>query len=447
MKALKLMFPKLREIYSATALLLLFSGSAPAQAAAPAPVEPFLAPWTGIWQIADDHVPAADAGREAKRFVEIRPTEDGKGLAVSRNVALQEYVNEIIIPDGVRRPVSSENCSGWQSSRWMPESGVIIGSSEIRCEEAEPYTLSNLRIILDATRMVDILLLQASGQTRVAVQRLDLVRELDGEANVLNSRRLTAARTAISAPWDLNTIIELSGIVDTTALEAALLEKNTQLRLDAKSLRRMSDAQMPDQIIDLIVALSLPDKFIIRENGQVAMRSFTPDASAGHDRYPFPVVYYYPVSLWDYRYIHGFYGYYPMAWNHYSPFWWGYPIYTGRILPRPPSRPTDPSSPPDGEGESRLSSSRGYVQITPRDADRRAVSREAQVQGRTSRTAAPAGRSKPAGQSASGEGRPASSAAPETGGRSPSGGAPSSPGASPAGYRSGESGDGRAAPR
>jgi hypothetical protein len=420
-------------------LLLLLPFSIYAHSHSAIQTDPLLTPWTGLWTIVDDRIASSSQKTDTNATIEIRATADGKGLEISRKISKQPDVKEVLIPDGIKRSVQAQNCSGWQSTKQFPETGLLIGTSDMNCKESGPYSTLNLRMILAADQMVDILAIKASGQTRLAIRRLSLDREISSTEDLKSSLAAIASRTALSAPWSVNHIIELSKMVDTPVLQAAILEKNVQLKLDSKFLKQLQSAKLPKEAIDLLVALAFPDKFDIEKNGQVALRPWTAFSSSGASRYSYPSdMTYYPGSFYPY-YPYSYYRYAGLFapdsyWYYYSPGWWDYPIYISG------------SSGNNG----RLSSNRGYVQIEPRDTGHHAQPRDGHAPSSFGRsgTYVPGSSSSPTyyppSNSSSG-----SYSAPSGGssGTSSGGGGSSSPSASPGGYSSGSSSGGQAVPR
>jgi hypothetical protein len=443
MKTTKQLSSRMPWVFLLAMLMLPLAGSVQAQTNAAAPIDPSLTPWIGVWTIIDDQTADLTADRKSKAVVEIRPSADGKGLDISRKTPQQTDAKEAVIPDGVRRPVESKSCSGWQVAKWLPESGLIIGSSDYNCKESGSYTLSNLKMILSTDQMADILLIKTSGQTRLAVQHLAFDHELTSAGESMPNQLAVASRMAVSAPWDLGKVIKLAKEIDPLVVEAALLEKKTQLKLDPKSLRQMTSAKLPKEIIDLLIALALPDKFAIATNGKIAVKSYSPSTPESAINYP-------TNSICDFSdpfcsYWRGLYpwNYY---WTYYSPFWYGYPIYInspGGVGIGSGGSNTPPGAYSDGQ----LSATRGYVQITPRDTGHHAIPRgyatySGNSQGYSS-GAPPAYSGSYSAPSSSSGGNASSS-----GESAPSSGSSGSSGASasPSGYSSG-SGSGQAVPR
>jgi len=249
--------------------VLLFSGTSNPTAG----TDSSLSPWIGVWTLTDDQpvyyfnisTPPAST---TSALVEIRPAANGKGIGISRKVPQQPDVEEALILDGTKQPLNIKNCSGWQISKWIPERGVIIGSSEANCKDSESVRISSLKIILSANQMVDILGIKTGNKTKVATRRLQFARELPSVTEGNSPWFGALVRKAASAPWNLAWILQLAGTTDDQVLQAALVEKNVSLKLDGKALKQMKAAKLSKENIDILVALAYPDRFHIQTRGK-----------------------------------------------------------------------------------------------------------------------------------------------------------------------------------
>ena len=426
-------------------LLLMIPKASVAQTNTEAFADAAILPWLGTWT-AIDEAPASGT-----TVLEISPGAGGRGLDITTKTP-DEPVSENIIPDGVSRAVESKTCTGTDTYGWERQAGVLLGTSEIVCQ-GEAYSIFTLKMMTSADLMTDILVLKTTDQTRLAVRRFAFEKELPTAGDYIRTQESLALRMALAAPWDVDKIIGLSKTLEAVVLEAALLEKNLQVKLDANSLRKMKSNGTPDSIIDLLVAMSAPDKFRIEKNEQIAVETASPSKpqnNEGRTYYATPAPYYY-----------GYYNPWGYYWNYYSPFWTGYPIYMYPGYYGYPGYPGynggggsggdgggSANGRPSGNSGGRLSAGSGYVQITPRETGHQAVPRG-------SVTPAGAGSARPGatGSNSSGSGASSSSsgsAGYSSGGGSVSSGAsaspPASPSASPSGY-SGGRGSGTAVPR
>lgn len=347
------------------AMLLCFCPRA-ATAMAATKNESILAPWLGSWRIEPEVTTDRDSLRTETGLVRIRINADGTGLEISRQVSQGSEIREFIIPDGRRRAIQENDCSGSQSYRWVSKPGVIVGHSEVDCNKTGHLITDSLKMMLSAHEMREILAVTSDGGLQVAIRRLSFQAPPSGSNEEVSvqepSLEGSRARAALAADWTLQDIIRLAEVTNPAVLQAALYEKNTQVYVTADVLRKLADAKVPAPVIDLLVARAYPDKFIVEREGQVFPRA-TASPPAGSSWIPYPpgpIIYSGAVYLGCYSPYFG-----SACWTYYSPFWWDYPIYFGY---------PDHGS-PRASSSGRLVARTGYIQVRRTDSGRHAVPR------------------------------------------------------------------------
>ncbi len=423
-------------------LVFLFTGTAMAQTATTGNGSS-LAPWFGVWSIADDQSSTGTASNQ-KNTIEIRPTTDHRGLEIMRKTPNRPDVSEFVIPDGAKRPLNSQSCTGWQAFKYVSEAGSILGSSEVTCKESGTLETATLQTFVAPDRMIEILSVKTAGRTGVAVRHLQYERDLPSTTDSQASWVGVEERIPLSAPWTLDAIIQLSKSVDTQAMQAALMEKKVRLNLTQESLKQMQAAKLPKEIIDLTVALCFPDQFHIEKNGQVELRPWitSSPSAAPIPSQPQGLISYYPGSFYDCYSPQGYYYGFPYSgllapgscWSYYSPFWWDYPIY----LPVGGWGGGGGGGGGTGGAPARaMATIGGYVQIQPINTPRHAIQRPTWRPGEQGQGGSRTYPSAPGYSGGSAASAGGSSAASSSGG-----GGVSAPSASPGGYSSGGGGGG-----
>jgi hypothetical protein len=174
---------------------------------------------------------------------------------------------------------------------------------------------------------------------------------------------ISTARIAASAPVTLNDVVDVSRNLDASGAEVWLLEQKLAFKADAKRLSQLAAANVPGGVIDVVVALSYPDRFAIdATQRQIAVLPDVPrvsdyptDRSLGG---------YYDPFMDPYRYGRGRY-YSPYGYSQYG---YGYGSgYGGGYGWYPGSRPViivvkDPSVPDETDTRrGRAVNGRGYT--------------------------------------------------------------------------------------
>ncbi len=175
-----------------------------------------------------------------------------------------------------------------------------------------------------------------------------------------------------SQPWNVDDVLEMTAQLPPDAVEAVLGETRSAFALNSRALIRLSDAGVSERVIDLMVALTYPEKFVVQSGGGSGA-AFAPFGA--YDPFFAPILG--PASLYgcydsygwahpDYwRYCGGmspyFLSYGPGFYNGY------YGLYgNGWIVTSPPVDGGG-GSPGEVPSAGRVVNGRGYTQITPVD--------------------------------------------------------------------------------
>jgi hypothetical protein len=173
---------------------------------------------------------------------------------------------------------------------------------------------------------------------RYRLARASKVQEA-GMENVVASRAsaVKAARIAASAPLTEDDLIDAAGKVDGVALEALIVERGDAFSVNSGMLIRLADAGVPESVIDLVVALSYPDRFAVKSGpGQIQENRVDPGypprrygMSMGIGFFD-PWYWGYGASSWYSPYYYGGYG--PGYGYGYGYGYGGYPYYRPSVI-------------------------------------------------------------------------------------------------------------------
>jgi uncharacterized membrane protein YgcG len=149
----------------------------------------------------------------------------------------------------------------------------------MKCEGTDAVFSSDLRIITSPDEMVDILSISVKGQAGIATKRMVYRNDIPSSTSAPAAWTSAMARTVASAPWKIESILQLSKILDSKVMQAALMEKDAQIEISSKILKEMKKAKVPQEIVDLLVALAYPDQFRIEKNGAAELKPWISDSS------------------------------------------------------------------------------------------------------------------------------------------------------------------------
>jgi hypothetical protein len=317
-------------------------------------------PWFGCWTLAVENqrdggpqdadtrrpTPPAATREGAPRVCVTRTTS---GARFETTVAAQVAIDQTIVADGAPHPVSDTECTGTQTSEWSKNGLRLFSSAEVRCQgDPAPRRVSGLSLIAPNGNWIDIQTVVAGDRETIRVKRYEREAASPGFGFVRPS--VAASRLT------LDEVAEASGKVSPGALEAALVEMNAGFNLTAKGLLQLDSAGVPTRIIDLLVALSYPEKFVVQKS--------TPDgASFPYYRDPFALG-------WGYGYGYPYYAsdFYGSPYF-YEPFGWrGYSALGSGIILVPVEPGGGGSDGPARSGSGRVVNGQGYTRVIPRES-------------------------------------------------------------------------------
>lgn len=385
-------------------------------------------PWIGSWRMIADAADETGNNPTENYLLEIRPSPDGRSIVMRSFHDGKLLLETGIAADGSRQPLQDGKCSGWFRYSWSDAGKRLLFESEAGCPAEVPRVISGISVITDNRDWIDIQLLRSGEDRAVSVRKYRMDSGIQDDAAKTGRGLMGAPRFLAATSLSIDEVIELSRKIPSELLEAAIVELQRPFNINANTLKRLSSAGVQPRVVDLMVALSFPDKFTVNRQRITPVRETDYDSSN---------VFYAPPYVWlpfGYWSIYG----------PYSSWYWGTPIYGywGGGWYGWPGYPPGHYAGRGDYGGGRLVNGRGYSKVEPGRPD--AQPRYAQPRGNS-------GGNRIRYQSGSGSSSPPASysgggsSGSHSGGSGNSGGG--SPSASPGGYHSGSGGSGTARPR
>jgi hypothetical protein len=397
-------------------------------------------PWIGSWRLVSNTINTVGSALREEYLLTIRPDDKGKFITMESSRDKTVMFEEKIEADGLRHPLNKDGCKGWYSYSWSETGKRLLFNGESSCADDLSQKISGISIIDTVGDWVDIKLLKSGKERAITIRRYRNVENDFVTPILIIPSKPSVARISAGTNFSLDEIIELSSKVEPEVLEAALVEMGRPFPVNSKLLVRLSDAKVPSQIVDLVVALSFPDEFTVERMTLSWVKTSPSFRPPYYDWTMYP--WYWTSSAYS-PYGH-WYWYWGWDWDWYQQYAW-YPYGYGYIPYSHYYRGYIPyshySGGPSTDSSGKLVAGRGYIRVYPSNSGsqrRYARPRNAHAaQGgtRQSSSSSSVATSSPGPSSAS------SSSASSAGSGS------SSPSASPSGYSSGGSSTGTAEPR
>jgi hypothetical protein len=266
--------------------------------------------WLGCWDVMGDPEDDSQEPTKERQLICVAPGDAPKALDLTVFVDGEAVATETIATDGSRQPVGKGGCDGWIRSVLSGDRRRLYLQSEATCSDGKPRHLSGASMMVSADIWVDIHVLRIDGEREITIQHY---RPVDADVARLPGALPTAvhsARLAAAARLTAADVIEALQVVDPAVVEAMLLESDASFGMNSDLLLRLDDAGVPDEIIDLMVALSFPEHFTV-EGNTVEVSTVARQPAVYYESYWSP---WYPY----YGYGYGYYGHhwYPPGGGH-----------------------------------------------------------------------------------------------------------------------------------
>lgn len=249
---------------------------------------------------------------------------DDDGVLLTNHVGGEIDSTERLVADGQQRTVSVEGCEGWETLEFSADGRRAFTQTEFFCGTDDARSGTGVMTFIAPNRWADVRALDVGGEQVAWVQEYQLVgTDRLAEMGIADPAEglgmaVRSSRMAAAAPIDLSDVEEALERIDERAVETWIVAQQDRLDPSADDLVRLADAGAPERVIDAVVAVSHPDRFIAEASGPIEQVQ---------DDAPRPTHYrgymaYNPYMLgWSMRYGGFGYGYSPFRYGYYgSPF-------------------------------------------------------------------------------------------------------------------------------
>lgn len=312
-------------------------------------------PWLGCWELTAEGVrgPGDTLGNGSPARRTERPRVcvtaiEGGGARFATTISGENAVEHSTFPDGTDRPLADGDCRGTQRAEWSRDGLRLFSRAELTCAgDAAPRRLSGMLLFAPNGTWLDVQAVEIGGRESVRVRRYY---RADGAP--------VARATVAAAPLTLDDVKEASGKLPPRAVEAALVETAASFDLSASRVIELDEAGVADSVIDLMVALSYPDRFVVER---------TPRGSGGGGAFvndPFMLGWAFGYPVWYDDFFYSPYYYMPFGYSSYALRQYGDPFYPTIFV-------TDGggSSEPRPSGTGRVVDGQGYTRVRAREPE------------------------------------------------------------------------------
>lgn len=235
---------------------------APAAPAAATQMDSRFTSWLGCWRLEDDL-----AGTGARMCI----TPDRTGVRLQTIVGTTRGIDELVIADGTLRPIVDADCTGTELSEWSRDGLRVFRSTQVTCKNETARDIKAIAFL--APGPVWTLVQHVSGAAPTASVRVQRYRRAFNQ-NLADGRKAQqpggeagAMLSARDAAWSIEDVIEASSKLPAEAMQAALSDVRHGFNMNKTTLVQLADAEVPASVIDLMVALTFPKRFVVERAG------------------------------------------------------------------------------------------------------------------------------------------------------------------------------------
>ena len=241
------------------------------------PLDARWTPWLGCWHLWEKQfeagVPALDDDTSAlvgRTYVCVTPADEASGINLTALAGSDVLVERRLIADGTRRDVREPNCAGWEESEWSRDGQRLFTRAELRCGDQPAHTIDGVSLMTSASKWVDIQIVDTGTRAQIEVRRYTPVPPTERDALLgstfvlpLDASEVRQARRESAVPLTLADVMEASQKTPPRVVETLLVETEPQLALDSAALIALDEMGINSGVIDLLVALSYPERFVV----------------------------------------------------------------------------------------------------------------------------------------------------------------------------------------
>lgn len=251
-------------IGGAAAVALLAALLLPVHAPAQEDADARWLPWLGCW---------TEVGASGELLC-VRPAPGAEGVELITVRDGEIAGSEQLRADGVARETAREGCSGTERAEFSSDGHRIYLRSDFVCEGEVDRKGTGLVAMVSPSEWIRVESVEVAGETAAVTGRY---RTAPGETateagleDAMAGREMAvrSARRAAASNPSAEDLVEASEHVDAEAMKAWVAERDEPLDVDAEKLARLADAGVPEAVIDVVVAVSFPERFALERDAR-----------------------------------------------------------------------------------------------------------------------------------------------------------------------------------
>ncbi len=315
-------------------------------------------PWSafiGCWTPAGDE--AEESGLCFGRAVD--------GVEMSTVVGGNVASTEVLVANGQPERVQTDGCMGSRILEFSSDGRRAFARSRMTCD-GETRTSSGVMAFLAPDRWADVRSVQIAGEQVAWLEEYRLanrkwfVENGIQDPSISDQQAVLAMRQRASQAIGTEEVEEAASRISTSAVVTWVAVQPSEFDLDGDEIVRLADGGIPASLIDVMVAVSYPDRFAVSLDGATTIAEVEPPPA--RPRYPLSYRGDVRRYLFDPFFLPGpYYRYRGFGYSPYTYYGYGlgrFPTYVGNSSGRVVVQPREPAS------QGRMVNGQGYRRRT-----------------------------------------------------------------------------------
>lgn len=207
-----------------------------------------------------------DHGRRLVCFGAIKEGDQGDpGVEMVTFINSTPVLRETLRADGIQRATADNGCRGWRSAEWSPTGNRLVHRSTSNCEISGVWTRTGVSF-LSSMGLTDIETIAGPDRIRdLFVRRYR--RAPPEEARAVNTTlpydiyELRSEKPESTTKIGFDELVDVAQKVSIEVLQTAILELGTSIGINAKTIFQLDEANVPGEVVDLLVSMAFPDQY------------------------------------------------------------------------------------------------------------------------------------------------------------------------------------------
>lgn len=224
--------------------------------------------WMGCWRA--ERAPTTSAAASSP-YVCVSPTNKTAAVEVVTIDGSKILSRDTIDASGETTTATVQGCQATKKGQFSADGRRVLLHSDVNCPDAK-RTTTGILAIAPTGEWLDIQSVTAYGNTGIRVTRYHDARPVRADSLPAEVQRqldrslaIATARTLAGGALDVRDIAEATKLVDTSVVQAWIVERGARFKLDASSLVALSNAGVPGSVTDVMVGVSYPEHFALQQ--------------------------------------------------------------------------------------------------------------------------------------------------------------------------------------